>query len=112
MNNEEFYQKLVEPMFRETQVLIAEILEGLQIRGLLTEEQVEYIKGRGEPRLRRFYLLPKIHKDRASWPFPDMPPGRPIVSDCSSKSYGVADWLDFHLNPLAVKHPSYIKDTF
>lgn len=40
-----------------------------------------------------------------------MPPGRPIVSDCGSESYGVAQWLDHHLNPLSTRHPSFIKDT-
>ncbi|XP_037101527.1 uncharacterized protein LOC119119330 [Syngnathus acus] len=40
-----------------------------------------------------------------------MPPGRPIVSDCGSESYGSAELLDHYLNPLAVLHPSYIKDT-
>ena len=40
-----------------------------------------------------------------------MPPGRPIVSDCSSESYRVSEYIDFHLKPVANKHPSYIKDT-
>lgn len=40
-----------------------------------------------------------------------MPPGRPICSDCSSESYHIASYLDFHLNPLSKVHPSYLRDT-
>ena len=39
-----------------------------------------------------------------------MPPGRPIVSDCSSESYRVSEYIDSFLQPIATKHPSYIKD--
>ncbi len=52
----------------------------------------------------------KYIKEKASWPFPDMPPGQPIISDCGCESYGVAELIDFYLNPLI--HKSYIKDTY
>jgi len=66
-----------------------------------------------EPRARLFYMLPKIHKDRVKWSKPnEIPPGRPIVSDCSSETYHTAEYLDFFLNPLSTKHASYIKDTY
>lgn len=62
---------------------------------------------------KEFYLLPKIHKDPASWlpPFV-MPPGRPIVSDCGSDTDRVADFIEHFLNPLSIKHPAYIIDTY
>lgn len=41
-----------------------------------------------------------------------MPPGRPIVSDCGSESYRVAEFIDCYLNPLSSKHFSYIRDTY
>uniref|UniRef100_A0A1A8RNC6 Reverse transcriptase domain-containing protein n=1 Tax=Nothobranchius rachovii TaxID=451742 RepID=A0A1A8RNC6_9TELE len=41
-----------------------------------------------------------------------VPPGRPIVSDCSSESYGSAEFIDYFLNPLSITHPSYVKDTY
>jgi len=63
-------------------------LEWLKIEGFLNKRQLEYLKGQDTLKERRFYLLPKIHQGRATWPFPDVPPGRPIVSDCGSKSYG------------------------
>ncbi|KAK2143668.1 hypothetical protein LSH36_823g02003 [Paralvinella palmiformis] len=40
-----------------------------------------------------------------------MPPGRPIVSDCNL-SKNVASFIDSILKPPAMKHPSYIKNTY
>ena len=69
--------------------------------------------GDAEPRPRIFYMLPKIHKDPSKWSKPGkIPPGRPIVSDCSSETCYTAELIDFHLNPLSKKHASYIKDTY
>lgn len=36
----------------------------------------------------------------------------PIVSDCGSESYRIAEYIDFHLNPLSTKHRSYLKDPY
>ena len=41
-----------------------------------------------------------------------VPPGRPIVSDCGSESYHLAEFIDFYINPLSHTHPSYLKDTY
>lgn len=41
-----------------------------------------------------------------------MPPGRPIVSNCGSENYRVAEFIDFYLNPLSTKYLSYVKDTY
>ena len=53
----------------------------------------------------RFYILPKIHKNK------DNPPGRPIVSAISHPTEHISQFVDAHLNPLVPKLPSYIKDT-
>jgi len=54
-----------------------------------------------------------VHKDPSTWTVPhEIPPGRPIVSDCESESYRVAEYIDYFLNPLSQKHDSYIKDTY
>ena len=58
-------------------------------------------------------MLPKIHKDPALWSKPHViPPGRPIVSDCSSETYHTAEYLDYYLYPLSIRHASYVKDTY
>ena len=41
-----------------------------------------------------------------------MPPGRPIISDCDSESYKVAEYIDNFLLEVSQKHQSYTKDTY
>ena len=53
----------------------------------------------------RFYMLPKIHKNKLP------PPGRPIVSASGSPTEKISEFLDHFLQPLLVTIPSYIKDT-
>ena len=53
----------------------------------------------------RFYLLPKIHKRLYNVP------GRPVISNCGYYTENISSFLDFHLQPIAKKVKSYIKDT-
>ena len=53
----------------------------------------------------RFYMLPKIHKNKLP------PPGRPIVSASGSPTERISEFLDHFLQPLLVTIPSYVKDT-
>lgn len=108
----EFYSEIKEPIYLESIQVIAEGLKRLQDRGILSKRQIQYLEGSGTPRGRKFYLLPKVHKNKDSWPFPDVPPRRPIFYDCGSESYGVAKLITFYLNPLSIRHSSYIKDTY
>lgn len=34
------------------------------------------------------------------------------MSDCGSESCQIAEYIDYFLNPLSQKHPSYVKDTY
>ena len=52
----------------------------------------------------RFYLLPKVHKQLYDVP------GRPVISNCGFYTENISSFLDFHLQPLAQKVKSYIKD--
>lgn len=112
LNDENYYKIIDKPIYPETSKKISDILDSLWEPHFLTQKQINYLKPPKTPRARQFYLLPKIHKDVGKWAIPGkMPPGRPIVSDCSSESYRVSEYIDFHLKPVANKHPSYIKDT-
>ena len=108
-----YYKKLDKPIFLDTVPLIDNILNTLKNNKFINEKQRKYLKGNLQPRERHFYILPKIHKDPSSWTVPfEVPQGRPIVSDCDSETYYTAEYLDFYLNPLSTKHPSYLKDTY
>ena len=50
-------------------------------------------------------MLPKIHKRLHSVP------GRPVITNCSYYTENISAFLDHHLQPLAQKVNSYIKDT-
>ncbi|KAF7693726.1 hypothetical protein HF521_007479, partial [Silurus meridionalis] len=106
-----YYQKLDKPIYPDTVPLVKEIVQILYTKKHINAKQKSYLLGDTEPRSRRFYMLPKIHKDPAKWSKPnEIPPGRPIVSDCGSETYYTAEFLDFYLNPLSTSHPSYLKD--
>jgi hypothetical protein len=50
-----------------------------------------------------FYLLYKIHKTPLKT--------RPVVSTCGCVSYGIAQWVDVMLQPMAKAQQSYFKDS-
>lgn len=111
--DKEYYIPLKKPLYIETATQIRTIIEELQRKKFINAKQKKYLIGKDPPRPRRFYTLPKIHKNPKEWKKPfQIPPGRPIVSDCDSESYYTAEYLDFFLNPLSITHPSYIKDTY
>lgn len=112
LNDCEYYKKIDEPIYPSTAGSINEILEKLVKDGRLNLNQANYLRPHPDAKPRTFYLLPKIHKDMSKWTVPNkMPPGRPIVSDCGSDTYRLAEFVDYHLKPLACHHNSYIKDT-
>lgn len=113
LNQEEYYEKLSEPIFLKTVPVIRDILTKLREEGFINKKQETYLMGPDEPRPRYFYLLPKIHKDPHTWSVPfEMPPGRPIVSDCGSETQATAEYVEYFLNPISTRHPSYIRDTY
>lgn len=113
LSDQVYYKKLDAPIYLETIPIIHDIVNTLKAKKFINHKQARYLKGLEEPRERRFYVLPKIHKPPETWTVPfQVPPGRPIVSDCGSETYATAEFIDFFLNPLAVLHPSYVKDTY
>lgn len=113
LNNKKYYKKLNAPIYPQTIPLIKKIIQTLHDKKYINKKQKLYLQGDGNFRERRFYILPKIHKDPEKW-FPPfkIPPGRPIVSDCNSETYRTAEFIEYYLNPLSTRHPSYIKDTY
>lgn len=113
LNDVTYYRKLDKPIYLQTIPLVQDILLRLKKKRVINAKQLQYLQGDLHPRERRFYTLPKIHKDPATWTIPfEVPMGRPIVSDCSSETYRTTEFLDFYLNPLSTRHPAYVKDTY
>ena len=70
----------------------------------ISADNLEYFFNK-DPKFARFYLLPKIHKRLHNVP------GRPVISNCGYYTENISSFLDYHLQPLAKKVESYIKDT-
>lgn len=112
LSNEKHYKKLDEPVYPETSIKLTEIIKRLKNSKYINQKQFEYLNPPPNPRPRHLYTLPKIHKPPDKWSKPfKIPPGRPIISDCSSESYAVSEYIDHFLAPLSMRHPAYLKDT-
>ena len=57
------------------------------------------------PRTAKFYLLPKIHKNKLP------PPGRPIVSANECPSERISQFVDNFIQPIVSTLPSYLRDS-
>lgn len=113
LQDKKYYKKLDSPIYLDTIPMIQEIIDRLKTEKFINFRQAQYLKGLQEPRERLFYILPKVHKPPEKWTIPfEVPPGRPIVSDCGSETYATAEFIDYFLNPLSTLHSSYVKDTY
>lgn len=112
LNNTKYYRRLDEPVYHKNAANIRNVLQELLNEKSITFEQFLYLTGPKEYKPRNFYILPKIHKPREAWPCPNMPEGRPICSDVDSETYRVSSFIDSFINPLSIKHDSYVKNSF
>lgn len=113
LSDGKYYKKLEKPIFTANIPKIEKILTEMHQQKFISKAQLSYLTGPKNIRQRVFYLLPKIHKKPETWPKPGiMPPGRPIVSDTESETYRISEFIDFYLNPLSIKHKSYIKNSY
>jgi len=90
----------VSPLIKVIKTCLAKINQ----RGDIPKETLDFFLTKN-PKLGRFYLLPKIHKRLHSVP------GRPVISNSSYYTENISAFLDFHLQPLAKQVKSFIKDT-
>ena len=100
-------REVYEEVPNDPSVLVNTIIKALEknrSRGDLSGDTLNYFVVEN-PKFARFYLLPKIHK-----PLHNVP-GRPVISNCGFYTENISSFLDYHLQPLAQKVKSYIKDT-
>jgi len=112
LNNPKYYSRLKEPLYHKNALNIRTVLRELLDEKFINYKQFLYLSGPKEYKPRNFYILPKIHKSRDTWPHPNMPEGRPICSDIDSETYRVSSFIDSFINPLSTKHDSYVKNSF
>ena len=83
---------------------IMRALEKIRIWGDLRNDTLNYFLVK-DPKIARFYFLPKIHKRLRNVP------GIPVISNCRLYTENNSSFLDHHLQPIAQKVNSFIKDT-
>lgn len=94
LRDKKYYSQLTKPMDLDAFTQITQICQKWYEKKLINAKQQNYLIGDSEPRPRRLYLLPKIHKDLANWSKPfEIPPGRPVVYNCSSETYRCAEFI-------------------
>lgn len=71
----------------------------------LTDKERGYLINK-QPTKAAMYILPKTHKD-----YQEFPPERPIVARNDSLTEPLIHLIDFHIRPLVMKLPSYLRDT-
>ena len=79
-------------------------LEKIRIHGDLSNDALNYFLVK-DPKFARFYLLTKIHKRLHNVP------GRPVISNCGFCTENISSFLDHHLQSIAQKVNSFIKDS-
>ena len=103
LSDEEVYEEVTnDPSTLESTIFTA--LNKIRARGDLSADNLECFFNK-DPKFARLYLLPKIHK-----PLHNVL-GGPVSSNCGCCTENNSSFLDNHLQPLAKKVESYVKDT-
>ena len=102
LNDKKFYKLLDTDITDHIHKRATNYLNGMFNDGYIDEETKQYLLPNG-PKPGCFYILPKIHKQGN--------PRRPIVSSNGLPTEHISEFVNFHLQPLVSKLPSYVKDT-
>ena len=94
LSDEKVYEALQGDAISPLISVVMKCLNKIRIRGDISKDTLEYFLVQN-PRVGRFYLLPKIHKRLHSVP------GRPVISNSGLYTENISAFLDFHLQPLA-----------
>ena len=102
MSDKQIYKEVTNDL-STLESYIFTIVNKIKARGDLFADNLEYFFNK-DPTFARSYLLPKIHKRLHNVT------GRPVISNCGCYTDKISLFLDYHLQPLAEKVESYIKD--
>ena len=102
LTDTKFYQRLDEDITADIQKRVTFYVNGMHKDKLINDKTKQYLI-QSDVKPGRFYILPKIHKPGN--------PGRPIVSSNSHPTERLSHFVDYHLQPLVHKLPSFVKDT-
>ena len=104
LKDKDVYQELKGNIVGPLEKIIKSVLRKVRDRKDISDETLDYFLV-NNPKLGRFYLLPKIHKRLYNVP------GRPVISNSGYYTENISAFLEYHLKPISQKVRSYIKDT-
>ena len=104
LSDRNFYRLQEENLTNIHNSQIRTAVDGMVTTKEITLKTADYLV-LDNPRTAKFYLLPKIHKNK----FP--PPGRPIVSANECPSERISQFVDHIIQPLVPLLPSYLRDS-
>ena len=104
LNDKNVYKELTGDVEGPLEKIIKTVLKKARDRRDTSDNALRYFLV-NNPKLGRFYHLPKIHMRIQNVP------GQPIISNSEYYTKNISAFLEFHLKPLAQKVKSYIKDT-
>ena len=105
LKDKDVYQELKGNIVGPLEKIVKSVLRKVRNREKINDETLDCFLV-NNPKIGRFYLVPKIHKRRHNLP------GKPAISNhgCYSTE-NISAFLEYHLKPIAQKVISYIKDT-
>ena len=119
--NSKHYVEVSQPNIFDIQRIIKERVSAMHSKGTLDDETYRFLNNQTTtPKCGQLYLLPKIHKIKGTilsaltdgiCNLRELPPGRPIISQCSAPTYKIGAYCDYFLVPIVQNQLTYIKDT-
>ena len=104
LSDNDIYEELPNDPTAELTETIQKCIADISCLEVLDQDTLKFLQP-DDPKLGRFYLLPKIQKRFYRVP------GRPIISNSGYFTENISAFVDHHLQPLATTVKSYIKDT-
>ncbi|KAJ1150463.1 hypothetical protein NDU88_003254 [Pleurodeles waltl] len=104
LGNTRHYKRLSRDPTIDVQEEITFLVSKGKENNWITDHEASYLI-QTNPQIPYFYILPKVHKGKIP------PPGRPIVSGIGSALEPLSKFVDFFLQPIVKRIPTYLKDT-
>ena len=104
LEDKEVYQELKGNTEGPLEKIVISVLRKVRnLRKDISDETLDYFLI-SNPKLGRFYLLPKIHKRLCNVP------ERPVISNSGYYTENISAFLEYHLKLISQKVKSYLKD--
>lgn len=111
LGNTTFYNHIERERARYNQANINRFVNYLYDKKRINYSEKCFLTCSTDYRKRQLNLIPKIHKD--NWTFPNyFPPARPIIDNHKSEAHNISVYIDFYLQPIVRRIPSFIRDSF